>query len=128
MAVIITIMFISVGKERCFKHLQDVIVTCLWCDVHRTTLSQSVSFPAHLFDLKWRLKSSEDKVVSQREIKTLLCFVAESWGEKCQNDKFFYPRARLIVIYSLQLTRIKLYFDASLIQRKHFSNNEGKTC
>ena len=116
-------MFISVVKKRLFKHLQDVIATCLWCNVHRTTPSQSVSFPAHLFALNWRIKSSEDKVVSQRERKALPCVVAESWGEKRQNGKFFYRKTRPITIYWLQMTRTKIFFDAGADQRKDLSNN-----
>ena len=82
-------MFDSVVKESCFKHLQDVIARSV-CDVHSATLSQPTSIPAHLFALKWRLKSSEDKVVSQQERKALLCFVAGNWGGKCQNGNFSY--------------------------------------
>ena len=70
-----------------------------------------------------RLKSSEDKVVSQRERKALPCFVAESCDEKCQKGNYFFPRAHPIVIYRVQLTGTKQFCDGGLTQRKDFFNN-----
>ena len=45
-------------------------------------------FLAHLFALKWRLKSSEDKVVSEWERKVLPCFDVEIWGKNVKIANF----------------------------------------
>ena len=44
-------------------------------------------------------------------------------AKKFQNGKFFYPRARPIIIYWLQLTPTKQFRDGGLTQRKNFFNN-----